>query len=143
MLKKIIIIFLTITNLFSNNLENTLIKTIRLWNSTMNTQDFRLMQSLYANRVIYYGKIRSKYYIIKDKKRALRKYPYFSQVIDELAYDYVEGNIYKVTFNKYVKYRKYSKIKIYPSYIYIDLSYRYPKIVVEGDKVTDINLLYK
>jgi len=72
---------------------------------------------------------------IKDKTRALKKYPNFHQYLEEIDYSEVTPNIYKVTFNKLVRLKESSKLDVYPSYLLIDTSTS--SILVEGDEVTD------
>ena len=137
----ILVIFLTLIN--ANYLERKLVTTLESWSEAINQRDFEALSILYAPVVIYYGKVTPKWKCIQDKKRALRKRPFFHQEIDDVSYGHIRDSIYKVGFTKYVRYTKHGKIKTYPSYLYIDLSSVIPKIVVESDRVTDINLLYK
>ncbi len=109
----------------------------------MNQKDYEAMSILYAPEVLYYGKVLTKRKVLADKKRALRKRPNYHQEIDDVVYNRVKDNVYKVFFNKYVKFSTHSKIKVYPSYLYINTSSVIPKIVIESDRVTDLNLLYK
>ncbi len=55
----------------------------------------------------------------------------------------LKKKIYKILFNKYVKFTPKSKIKVYPSYLYVDTSSVIPKIIIESDRVTDLNILSK
>jgi len=142
-MKKIILILIATLSLYASSVELKLLSAVNSWSDAINSKDYNAMRVLYDNRVIYYGKILPRYKCIADKKRALRKRPNFHQEIDDLRYTYMFDNIYKVYFNKYVKYTRRGRVKMYPSYLYIDISSVIPKIVAESDKITDINLLFK
>jgi hypothetical protein len=137
-----VLIFSAIT-LFASSVEFKLLNAVNSWNDAINSRDYSAMRVLYANKVIYYGKIMPRYKCIADKKRALRKRPNFHQEIDDLSYKYIMRDIYRVSFNKYVRYKIGGKIKLYPSYLYVDISSVIPKIVAESDKVTDLNNLFR
>jgi hypothetical protein len=129
--------------LFGSSVELKLLSAVNSWSDAINSKDYSAMRVLYADSVIYYGKIMPRYKCIADKKRALRKRPNFHQEIDDLRYKYIMRDIYRVSFDKYVRYTRGGKIKLYPSYLYIDISSTIPKIVAESDRVTDLNLLFK
>jgi len=113
------------------------------WNKITNNRDMDKLYNLYAPRVLYYGKDRKDTSCILDKKRFFKKHPLFHQNIDNLRTVRLGNNLYKVYFDKYVKLNENSRIKNYPSYLVVGYYSGIPYIYVEGDKITDRNLLKK
>ena len=74
---------------------------------------------------------------IKDKKRALKKFPEFYQYTEDENFIEVTPNIYKARFTKRVRLKSDSEWKDYPSYLLIDISTS--SILVKSDEVTDKN----
>ena len=107
------------------------------WNKVMNNKDTSRLEYLYASEIKYYGKHYARSNAIKDKQRALSKYPEFSQQIKNITYEEITQNLYKVSFDKYVKASPTSQEKLYPSYLYIKKINGEWRIVEESDKVTD------
>lgn len=126
-----------------DNLETTLSNIVFNWNDSVDKRDTNKLFNLYGYTVLYYGSKLSDTKCIEDKNRFYKRYPYFTQAIENIRYKQVSKNLYKVSFDKYVKLRKSQSIKNYPSYLVIDTSYSTPLIMVEGDKITDKNLLKK
>jgi len=112
-------------------------KVLKHWVKAHNTKDMKLLSKLYAKKITYYGSKRSRERCIKDKKRALKKFPEFYQHIEGEDFIEVTPNIYKVTFTKWVRLEIDREWKDYPSYLLIDISTS--SILVEGDEVTDKN----
>ena len=112
-------------------------KVLRKWVKAHNTKDMNLLSKLYADKISYYGTKLSKQKCIKDKKRALKKFPEFRQHVEGEDFIEVTPNIYKVTFTKSVRLSIDGEWKDYPSYLLVDISTL--SILVEGDKVTDKN----
>jgi len=114
---------------------------VHSWNKAVNYRDVNTLFNLYAPKVLYYGtELRDKL-CVKDKKRFYKKNPFFSQSIDNINIVSISNNLYKVYFDKYVKMKENSRMKIYPSYLLIGHVYGRLYIFVEGDTVTDRNLL--
>jgi len=107
------------------------------WVHAHNTQNMNELKQLYANEITYYGKKLPKSQCIKDKKRALAKYPQFQVRIDHIKYIPVTPTLTKITFDKYVKFNSNKKEKMYPSYLLIDTGDS--SIIVESDSITDKN----
>jgi len=107
------------------------------WVKAHNDNDMKLLSKLYSTELTYYGKKSTRKKCIKDKKRALKKYPNFYQSLEEVDYSEVTPNMYKVTFNKLVRLQNNGKLNVYPSYLLIDISTS--SILVEGDEITDNN----
>jgi len=126
-----------------DNIERTLSNIVFEWNDAVSKRDTDRLFKLYGHNVLYYGSKFSDDKCIKDKNRFYKRYPYFSQSIEDIYYKKVSNNLYKVSFNKFVKLKKSKPIKNYPSYLVIDTSFDSPLIMVEGDTVTDKNLLKK
>jgi len=127
---------------FSYAVDNTkfVSSVLYKWNEANNQKDISKLSKLYSDNVIYYGKKLSKRESIKDKQRFFKKYPLFSQTIDNIKYTPIATKLYKVSFDKQVKLTPNRKSKIYPSYLIIDTSLNHPNIVEEGDILTDIKL---
>ena len=113
------------------------------WNNAVNSRDTNTLFNLYAPKVLYYGTELKDKLCVKDKRRFYKKYPSFRQSIDNINIIKVSKNLYKVYFDKYVKMKEDSRIKNYPSYLLIGYFYGRLYIYVEGDTVTDRNLLKK
>lgn len=113
------------------------------WNNLVSSRKTNSLFNLYAPKVLYYGSEISDKACIKDKKNFYKKHPFFSQSIDNLQVVHISKNLYKVYFDKYVKIKENSKIKNYPSYLVIRYISERPYIFVEGDSITDKNLLKK
>jgi len=126
------------------NSENSSVKdVVYYWNKINNQRDTKKLFSLYAPEVLYYGKTLKDSSCIKDKRRFYKKYPFFSQSIDNLYVVKLDDDLYKIYFDKYVKIKENGKIKNYPSYLVVGYVNSVPFIFVEGDTVTDRNLLRK
>ena len=125
----------------TKNIEKTLLNVVSKWNDAVGKRDTDTLFNLYGYKVLYYGSKLSDKKCIDDKNRFYKKYPYFSQSIEDIKYEKISTNLYKVFFNKHVRMKKSKPIKNYPSYLVIDTSYSSPLIMVEGDKVTDKILL--
>jgi len=113
------------------------------WNDLVSSRKTDSLFNLYAPKVLYYGSEMSDKACIKDKKNFYKRYPFFSQSIDNLHIVNISKNLYKVYFDKYVRMKENSKIKNYPSYLLIGYVFGRPYVFVEGDSVTDKNLLKK
>ena len=124
-------------------MEQTLSDIVFKWNDIMNKRDMDSLFKLYGYNVLYYGSKLSDKKCIDDKNRFYKRYPYFSQSIEDINYKRISTNLYKLSFNKFVKLKKSKPIKNYPSYLVIDTSFSSPLIMVEGDTVTDEILLKK
>jgi hypothetical protein len=124
-------------NSTSDDTVTQISKILKDWVSSHNNNDMKLLSDLYAKELTYYGKKLSRKKCIKDKTRALKKYPNFHQSLDEIDYSEITPNIYKVTFNKLVRLKLNGKLNLYPSYLLVDTSTS--SILVEGDNVTDAN----
>jgi len=111
------------------------------WNKAHNHRNMKLLSKIYSSELTYYGKKLTRKQCIKDKKRALRKYPDFYQHIEEINYSKITPNLYKVTFTKFVRLTISGETTLYPSYLVIDTSTS--SILVEGDDVTDKNIKVK
>lgn len=129
--------------LAKKNLEETLSEIVFNWSDVVNKQDTDSLFQLYGHSVLYYGSKLSDKKCIQDKNSFYKRYPNFSQSIADVRYVEVANNLYRVFFNKFVQFSKSKPIKNYPSYLLIDTSYNSPLIIVEGDKITDKNLLKK
>jgi len=105
------------------------------WVKAHNDNNMKLLSKLYTTELTYYGRKLTRKKCIKDKKRALKKYPNFHQSLEEIDYSKVTPNMYKVTFNKLVRLQNNGKLNVYPSYLLIDVSTS--SILVEGDEITD------
>jgi len=127
----------------NNNLETTLSEIVLKWNTAVSTRDTDSLFNLYGYNVLYYGSELSDNKCIEDKNRFYKRYPYFTQSIENIIYEKISTNLYKISFDKLVKLKKSKGIKHYPSYLVIDTSYSSPLIMVEGDTVTDAILLRK
>lgn len=125
----------------SDSIENLLTDTIYAWDSAINKRDVNALFNLYGYEVLYYGSKFTDEKCIKDKKRFYKKHPLFSQTINNITYSRISENLYKVSFKKNVKYSDSKPTKKYPSYLVISTTSTPPSILVEGDKVTDRNLL--
>jgi len=123
------------------NKGNPISDIVYLWNNAVNSRDTNKLFSLYAPKVLYYGTKFKDKSCVKDKKRFYRKYPFFTQSIDNINIVNVSENLYKVYFDKYVRLKENSRLKNYPSYLLIGYFYGRLYIYVEGDIVTDRNLL--
>lgn len=120
--------------------ESKLIMVVKHWNDANNAKDTNTLSRLYAKTIIYYGRRLPLNQCIGDKKRFFRKYPYFHQSIQNIAYASIGKNVYRIIFDKNVRIKRGSKRKLYPSYIQVDTSTTLPRIVEEGDSVTDKNI---
>jgi len=125
----------------TTTLEDTLLTTINNWNTANNKRNTNTLYKLYGYSVLYYGFKRTDNECINDKNRFYKKHPFFSQTIENITYKKISKNLYKVSFDKKVQLKESKKIKNYPSYLVIDTSYNTPLVMVEGDKITDKNLL--
>lgn len=70
----------------SNSTEAKLMKILQNWNDANNAKDADTLSRLYASKITYYGSNQSHKKCIKDKKRLFKKYPYFSQSIQNAAF---------------------------------------------------------
>jgi hypothetical protein len=122
-------------------IEDTLLSTLNNWNTANNKRDTTTLYKLYGYSVLYYGFKRTDNECIADKNKFYKKHPFFSQTIENIIYKEISKNLYKVSFDKYVQLKESKKITNYPSYLVIDTSFNTPLVMVEGDKVTDKNLL--
>lgn len=122
-------------------IENILLNTLNNWNTANNKRDTNTLYQLYGYSVLYYGFKRTDNECINDKNRFYKKHPFFSQTIKNITYKEISKNLYKVSFDKDVQLTERKKIVTYPSYLVIDTSFNTPLVMVEGDKVTDKNLL--
>jgi hypothetical protein len=113
---------------------------LQSWDRANNTKDIDTLSRLYASKILYYGSRYSRQKCLKDKKRFFRKYPHFSQTVQNAAYVTLSPTRYKIIFDKYVRMRPSDKYRIYPSYLLVDTSSAFPAIVEEGDSVTDKNI---
>ncbi len=120
-----------------NDTSTQISKILKDWAKAHNDNDMKLLSNLYAKELTYYGKKLTRKKCIKDKTKALKKYPNFHQSLEEIDYSEVTPNIYKVTFNKLVRLKENGKLNVYPSYLLIDTSTS--SILVEGDDITDTN----
>lgn len=114
---------------------------IYYWNNLVSSRKVNALYNLYAPRVLYYGSDKADSACIKDKKKFYKRYPFFSQSIDNLRVVQLSTNLYKVYFDKYVKMKENSQIKNYPSYLVVGYIENRPYVFVEGDSITDKNLL--
>ena len=122
-------------------IEDVLSNTVYSWNSAVSSRDTDRLYNLYGYRVLYYGSERTDDKCIADKNRFYKKHPFFTQSIRNIRYKKISDDLYKVSFDKIVKLKKSKKTSIYPSYLVIDTSFNSPLVIVEGDKVTDRNLI--
>ena len=122
-------------------IEDILLKTLNKWNTANNKRDTNTLYQLYGYSVLYYGFKRTDNECINDKNRFYKKHPFFSQTIKNIRYKEISNNLYKVSFDKEVQLTETKKIMTYPSYLVIDTSFNTSLVMVEGDKVTDKNLL--
>ena len=121
--------------------ETSISDVVYYWNDLVNSRKVNALYNLYAPSVLYYGREMRDRACIKDKENFYKRYPFFSQSIDNLHIVQISKNLYKVYFDKYVKMKKNSKIKNYPSYILLGYINNRPYVFVEGDRITDKNLL--
>lgn len=126
-----------------NQNQTSVADIVHYWNNLVSSRKTNSLFNLYAPKVLYYGSEVSDKACIKDKKSFYRKHPFFSQSIDNLQIIHISRNLYKVYFDKYVKLKENSKIRNYPSYLVIRFISERPYIFVEGDSITDKNLLKK
>ena len=102
----IISIFFLLTTLVyseSNTNKAKLMMVLESWNDANNANDIDTLSRLYASKITYYGSKLSRQKCIKDKKRLFKKYPYFSQSIQNAAYISLHSKLHKVIFDKYVR----------------------------------------
>ncbi len=123
--------------------DSSLNDIVYYWNNVVNSRDTVALFNLYAPYVLYYGKEMSDKSCIQDKRNFYRKYPFFSQSVDNLETVKIDENLYKVYFDKFVKMKEGSEAKNYPSYLLIGYYEGTAYIFVEGDSITDKNLLKK
>ncbi len=138
------ICFIFITLIYANNkIEATINMVVQGWNEANNEKDTDMLSRLYAPKVTYYGSKFSRSKCIKDKNRFFKKYPHFSQSINNISYISLTPRLHKVSFDKYVQIKPHKQSKMYPSYLLVDTSSSFPAITEEGDAVTDKNLKRK
>ena len=121
--------------------EEILSNTLYSWNNAINKRDTDNLYKLYGYNVLYYGFEKTDQQCINDKNKFYKKHPFFSQSIKNIIYTKISDNLYKISFDKLVQLKKSKKIRNYPSYLVIDTSFTTPLVMVEGDKITDKNLL--
>lgn len=109
---------------------------ISQWNLAHNERDIEIFSNLYADEVNFYQKEMPKNKGLDEKLKLFEKHPDFYQqingAIEKIPSD--NGNI-KCTFIKSVTIN--GKTTDYPSYLVIKLSGDKPKIIAEGDFITD------
>jgi len=130
-----LLLFVSFTH--ANTIEQELYDTLVRWNHANNSKDLRVLSSLYDRRIVYYGTKMRQQKVLQDKKRFLNKYPYFSQTIKHFQYTKLTPRLYKVTFDKFVKFGRNAHPKLFPSYLLIDTSSMMPLITEEGDMISD------
>ena len=123
--------------------SNSVKDVVYFWNKINNQRDTNKLYYLYAPEVLYYGKNLKDSNCIKDKRKFYKKHPFFSQSIDNLYVVKLDDDLYKVYFDKYVRIKENGRVKKYPSYLVVGYVNGVPFIFVEGDSVTDRNLLKK
>jgi uncharacterized protein YgiM (DUF1202 family) len=119
----------------TNNID-LVMNLLNKWSYGNNQKKLDLLSHVYSDDVVYYGSKLSKQKVISDKQRFFAKYPNYSQIEKNLNVSQGDNSIYKITFDKYVNIGPDTEKKMYPSYLVIDLSGN-PRIIEEGDKVTD------
>ena len=142
-MKKIITVFLIVAAAVfaqSNDTEAKIKMVLESWNEANNAKDIDTLSRLYSSRMIYYGSKLSREKCLRDKKRFFYRYPYFSQSVKNVHYASLAPGLEKISFDKYVRTKPNSQLKMYPSYLLVDTSSPFPAIVEEGDVITDRNL---
>ena len=140
-MKKVLYILILLSAfLYSRSIEDGLYNIVTKWNMANNNRDTITLSKLYNKNLTYYGKKLSKYKVIKDKKRFFRKYIYFKQTISNIEYERLTPRLYKISFDKFVKLKRNSREKNYPSYLLINTSSSKFLIEEEGDVITDRNI---
>jgi hypothetical protein len=121
-------------------MNDTLHPLLETWNQANSLKRPSILEDLYAPELTYYGKWLSRQEVLADKRRFFRRYPYFKQRNVRFNVIKLGEDLYKIRFDKLVTMKPGAGERTYPSYLVVDTSSGDPKIVNEGDYVTDWNL---
>ena len=97
------------------------------------------LSSLYADRVHFYGKVRSRETVMKEIEEALNKQSGFSQSSSNISMSRISATSARCDFDKYT-FQAYGREEYYPSYLRFDNIDGEWLIVEESDAITDKNL---
>lgn len=126
----IILIFLNFS--YSNEFESNMNDFFKDWDKAHNNKNIGLFDKLYLENVRYYNsKNFSKFQIIEDKIRILKKYPEFKQSSKIISKEQISNELIKVNYEKNTFYN--NKNRIYNSYLILDTSNEQLKIYEEND----------
>ena len=116
--------------------------TINNWNLAHNQADINILSDLYSEELYFYGENSlKKYKCIEMKYNQFVSYPNFSQeILEDINYEEIDGNIYKCNFTKRVKLEENSLNTEYPSYLILKINNLSVHILGESDEITDRNL---
>lgn len=121
-------------------INNVLVPLLEQWNNANNTKNIQILNQLYAEKIKYYGTSLSREECIKDKKRVFKKLPNFIQKSQGKGFVVIDENTYKILLDKIVQTTPNNAAKMFPSYLIVDTSSSMPKIIEEGDYITNWNL---
>lgn len=126
----IILIFLNFS--YSNEFESDMNDFFKDWDKAHNDKNIGLFDKLYLENVRYYNsKNSSKFQILEDKIRILKKYPEFKQSSKIISKEQISNELIKVNYEKDTFYN--NKNRIYNSYLILDTSNEQLKIYEEND----------
>lgn len=102
------------------------------WDNSHNNKNIGLFDKLYSESVNYYNsKNYSKFQILDDKIRILKKYPEFKQSSKIVSKEEISNQLIKVNYEKSTFYN--DKNRIFNSYLILDTSNNQLKIYEEND----------
>lgn len=146
-MKKIVLGFLICGNLLlmgNQTIQSKLNGLAVQWNDATNQEDnLEKLRQLYASKITYYRNFKDANFVINEKRKFFKKYPWYEQTIKNVKVSKIATNLYNVSFDKYVQLDSAKETKIYPSYLVVKVIGNRARIVEEGDNITDYNIKYK
>jgi hypothetical protein len=123
----------------NSKLQTEVYDAVYAWNDAHNTVDLTTLNTLYADRVSFYGTTISKDKAVSTKKQLLTgKYVGYSQSVSGLSMSTLSDGIVRVDFAKITQYQ--GRNESFNAYLELSKSHGTWKITKESDETTDKNL---
>lgn len=136
----LILIFLNFS--YSSEFENGVDDFFKDWDNAHNNKNIGLFDKLYLESVNYYNsKSYSKFQILDDKIRILKKYPEFKQSSKIVSKEQVSNQLIKVNYEKSTFYS--NRNRTFNSYLILDTSNEQLKIFEENDNKNEKDITFK
>ena len=125
-----------------NEIYSHLVDMIGQWDRGHKSGETYLLFSLYANRVLFYGKMRSRETVFEIIEELLYKDVGFSQISSNIDISILSETLVRCDFNKQT-FHEDGRVNNYPSYLLFENVGDKWLIVEESDAITDRNLRKK